>query len=158
MRSYPSESQKQRMSLGVLLLMILWVFPRPVVHSHEEIARTNSGVSALQVHLTEFHSQAPLPDNNIHVHWVLNNGSILFATCNASSPTIITSLTSPDLADVPLCSFSFNPAELDLLATDGFHSLVSQRTSPLRKDLDGPVILKATLQPSLISLNCLLVC
>ncbi|MBM3963702.1 MAG: hypothetical protein FJ308_01345 [Planctomycetes bacterium] len=146
------------MSLGMLLLMFLWVFPRPIVHSHEELASSNTGVSTLQEHLTEFHTQATPPDNKVHVHWVLNNGSILFATCNASSPAIVTSLSSPELANALMIEIAFKPVDIDFLATDGLHSLLAQRTSPIQKDHDSPVVLNATLQPSLISLNCMLVC
>lgn len=158
MRSYPRNCQKQRMSLAVLLLMVLWVFPRPVVHSHEDIARTNSGVSALQEHLMEFHSQVPLPDNNIHVHWVLNNGSVHFATCNASSPTIITSLFPHEFTDGALWSLTLDHLEFDVLATRRLAPVLSLYTFSLRHASCRLIAPKTTLQPSLLSLACLLAC
>jgi hypothetical protein len=158
MRSHQRVHRMRCVNLSVLALMVLWVFPRPVVHSHEEFESSSPSAITLEEHLKEFHAQNSPPDKTFHVHWVLNNGSILLASCNAPSPTIITSLSSPDLADAAVCAFAFNPPSIDLLATQGLSSVLASGAFPSWNVVHCDYLPRAFFQPSLLALSCLLAC
>ena len=158
MRSYPPEHRKRVASMGVLLLVVLWIFPRPVAHSHEAFENSFSGAFTLEEHLKGFHSEGSLPDDTVHVHWVLNNGSILLASCGAASPTIITSLSSHDFSEFAYCASDLRHAGIDLIATQGLSSILSLDSSPSRKVPPCTSMVRATFEPTLLSLSCLLAC
>lgn len=158
MQSYPTEHRKRFASCAVLMLMVLWICPRPVAHSHEEFGDSSPSAISLIEHLKDFHSKGSFPDKAIHVHWVLNNGSVLLASCNAPSPTIITSLSSIESAALFLCTPELNDPSVDLVATQSLSSILSLEALPSRRTSQRVHLLRATLQPSLLSLSCLLSC
>jgi hypothetical protein len=144
--------------MGVLLLVVLWIFPRPFVHSHEAFENSSSGAITLEEHLKGFHPQGSLPDNTVHVHWVLNNGSILLASCDAPSPTIITSLSSHDISEFAYRASDLRDAGVDLVATQCLSLILSINSSPSRKVPPCSNMVRATFEPTLLSLSCLLAC
>jgi len=144
--------------MGVLLLVVFWIFPRPLVHSHEAFENSFSGASSLEEHLKGFHSEGSLPDDIVHVHWVLNNGSILYASCGVASATIIRSLSSHDISEFAYRASDLRDAGIDLIATQGLSLILSLNSSPSRKVPPCSNMVRATFEPTLLSLSCLLAC
>ncbi len=63
-----------RLSQYVLLLIVAWTGPRPVIHSHDQFFRDGTSLREFSRHLSTWHSGIPgksIDPKQQHCHWVM---------------------------------------------------------------------------------------